>query len=44
MKHIRKVSARHGIRADAYADFLNAVWQAWLNFLYAKKNVAGTPA
>ena len=35
MKHIKTITLA---RADAYADFLNAVWRAWQDFLYAKKN------
>ena len=38
MKHLRKVTTARALRADIYADFLNAVWQAWTQFLYAKKN------
>jgi len=38
MKHIRRVSSARTIRADAYSDFLNAIWADWLDFVYAKKN------
>lgn len=38
MKHVRKISARKMVQADAVSDFYNAIWAAWLNFLYAKKN------
>lgn len=38
MKHIRGISASKAIRADALSDFYNAVWQAWLEFSYRKKN------
>ncbi len=34
MKHITRISA---VRADAYGDFLNAIWRAWQDFLQAKK-------
>lgn len=43
MKHVRRVSAIRNTRADAYSDFLNTVWQAWLDFVFAKKNeLSGT--
>ncbi len=35
MKHIRKISAT---RADAFTDFLNAIWRAWYDFRFGKKN------
>ena len=35
MKHLKKISTT---RADAFTDFFNAVWRAWQDFLYAKKN------
>lgn len=38
MKHVRRVTRVRSLEADAYADFLNAVWQAWLDFSYTKKN------
>lgn len=44
MKHIRSVSSNKAVRADALADFYNAVWQAWLDYIYAKKNEIITPA
>jgi hypothetical protein len=38
MKHVRRISVRQVVQADAVSDFYNAIWAAWLNFLYAKKN------
>jgi len=43
MKHIRTITAAHSgtvraMQADAKADLYNAMWQAWLDFVYAKKN------
>ena len=42
MKHIRRISmakaAGRAISADAKADLYNSVWQAWLDFVYTKKN------
>lgn len=38
MKHLRSISTG---RADTFADFLNAVWRAWLDYRYAKKNENG---
>lgn len=35
MKHIRKITT---VRADAFTDFMNAIWRAWQDFRYAKKN------
>ncbi len=35
MKHIKKIST---VRADAFTDFLNAIWRAWQDFRIAKKN------
>lgn len=35
MKHIRTISVA---RADAFTDLLNAVYRAWLDFIFAKKN------
>lgn len=35
MKHIKKITM---VRADAFTDLLNAVWRAWQDFRYAKKN------
>ena len=41
MKHLRKVSSVR--RADAYSDYLNALYRDTIEFIYAKKNeVAGT--
>lgn len=38
MKHVRSISNPPRVRADAYGDFLNALWQAWLEFVFTKKN------
>lgn len=38
MKHIRHVSACKSMKADALADLYNSIWQAWLDFVYTKKN------
>lgn len=35
MKHIHKVSI---IRADAFTDFMNAIFRAWSDYTFAKKN------
>ncbi|MCC6152375.1 MAG: hypothetical protein IT367_01365 [Candidatus Hydrogenedentes bacterium] len=46
MKHIRQVSASKAavtVKADAKADLYNSVWQAWLDFVYTKKNQIVTP-
>jgi len=48
MKHIRPLTVAHAgtakvICADAKADLYNAVWQAWLDFVYTKKNQVVTP-
>ena len=51
MKHIATLSGMKQIErrpaayeapgvADAKSDFLNAVWTAWNNYTYAKKNKA----
>jgi hypothetical protein len=43
MKHIRGISASKVVKADALADLYNAIWQAWLDYVYTKKNaVIGT--
>jgi hypothetical protein len=34
MKHIKRIST---VRAEAYGDFLNAVWRAFQDLLVAKK-------
>lgn len=38
MKHLRHITAAKAVKADALADLYNAVWQAWLDFVYTKKN------
>lgn len=38
MKHIRRISVHRAVKADALADLYNAIWQAWLDFVYTKKN------
>mgnify|MGYP006972337459 CR=1 FL=1 len=38
MKHIRKMTLK---RADAFNNFMNAVWRAWQDFRYEKKNEVG---
>ena len=38
MKHIKPVTVA---RADALTDLWDAVWSAWLNFRFAKKNDYG---
>jgi hypothetical protein len=38
MRHIRKMTLR---KADAFTNFLNAVWRAWQDFKYEKKNEIG---
>lgn len=38
MKHIKTISMT---RADAFTDFLNAVWRAWQDYRVAKKNEFG---
>jgi len=35
MKHCRPVSLR---KADAFTNFMNAIWRAWMDFRYEKKN------
>ncbi len=35
MKHIKTITTA---RADAFTNFLNAIWRAWQNFLIEKKN------
>jgi len=35
MKHCKPVSLR---KADAFTNFMNAVWRAWMDFRYEKKN------
>lgn len=35
MKHLKPISAR---RADAFTNFFNAIWRAWMDFRYEKKN------
>ncbi len=38
MKHLRGISSSRVVRADALSDLYNAVWQAWLDYVYTKKN------
>lgn len=38
MKHLRPVTVA---RADAFTDLYNAIWRAWRDFRYAKKNDMG---
>ena len=46
MKHIKRVSmgrdtsrARRALDcADAKGDFMNAIWRAWSDYVFAKKN------
>jgi hypothetical protein len=38
MKHVRPMTVA---KADAYSDFFNAVWRAWQDFRFAKKNEFG---
>ena len=35
MKHIKPITT---MRADAFTNFMNAVWRAWEDFRYEKKN------
>ena len=35
MKHIKPITTT---KADAFTSFMNAVWTAWMNFRYEKKN------
>jgi hypothetical protein len=35
MKHIKTITVT---KADAFANLFNAVWRAWQDFLYEKKN------
>jgi hypothetical protein len=43
MKHIRQVSVARTVKADALSDLYNSIWQAWLDFVYTKKNQIVTP-
>ncbi|HPO15871.1 MAG TPA: hypothetical protein PLI09_20685 [Candidatus Hydrogenedentes bacterium] len=36
MKHIKTISTV--ARADAFVNFLNALWRDWQTFRYEKKN------
>lgn len=38
MKHVRLVSRIPVVRAEAISQFLNALWQAWMDFVFEKKN------
>lgn len=38
MKHLKRITTQ---RADAYSDFWNAVWRAYRDFRFAKKNETG---
>ncbi len=38
MKHIRLITETRARKADALADLYNSIWQAWLDFVYTKKN------
>ncbi len=38
MKHIKPITT---VRADAFIDLLNAMWRAWRDFQFAKKNEIG---
>ena len=38
MKHIRGISSARSVKADALSDLYNSIWQAWLDFVYTKKN------
>ena len=38
MKHVRALTVRRAVKASALDDFLNAVWQAWLDYIFSKKN------
>ena len=35
MKHVKTMTVA---KADAYSDFFNAIWRAWQDFRFAKKN------
>lgn len=35
MKHIKTISTS---KADAFTTYYNAIWRAWRNFQYEKKN------
>jgi hypothetical protein len=35
MKHIRTITTA---RADAFITFYNAIWRAWQNYRFEKKN------
>lgn len=37
MKHVRLVTV---VRADAFSDFLNSLFRAWSDYVFAKKNGA----
>ena len=39
MKHLRQISTP---KADAFLDFYNALYRAWIDFGNAKKNEANT--
>ncbi len=43
MKHLRGISSNKVVKADALADLYNAIWQAWLDFVYNKKNANIAP-
>lgn len=53
MKHVAMISKQRRmekcesrvtspVTADAKSDFMNAMWRAWSNFLYEKKNEVST--
>ena len=35
MKHVKKISVA---KADAFTNYYNAIWRAWQDFQFAKKN------
>lgn len=38
MKHVKRITV---VRADAFINFMNAVWRAWQDFRFEKKNEIG---
>lgn len=38
MKHLKRISV---VRADAFTNFMNAMWRAWQDFRFEKKNEIG---
>ncbi len=40
MKHVKKISMQKVStpKADAFTNYYNAIWRAWQDFRYEKKN------